>query len=171
MGGIVWCLRICALIGNAQPFGFLVDRHCLESCGEMFHDFRACMITITSEICALKSSLRFLDSSVMVLVISLQSLVTSLVMIFVRSFLISAMIWSQRAFAVTVLLGTGWLIGVASGCLGSPFWFLLECFCFGNLGYLSMSKVSVQLFGHQDLLSGDLFHCILLVVLLHGLLL
>jgi len=101
------------------------------------------MVVITSVICALKSSLRFLDSSVMVPVISLRSLVTSLVRVFVESSFISAMIWSQRAFVVVVLLGAGWLIGAASGCLGSPFWFLLGCFCFGNSGYLSILKVSV----------------------------
>jgi len=56
------------------------------------------MVVITSVIRALKSSLRFLDRSVMVLVISLWSLVTSLVRIFVRSSLISVMIWSWRSF-------------------------------------------------------------------------
>jgi len=128
------------------------------------------MVVITSAICALKSSLRFLDSSVMVLVISLRSSVTSLVRVFFKSSLMSAMIWSQRAFAVLVLLGAGWLVGVTSGCLGSPFWFLLGCFCFGSLGYSSVSKVSVQVIGCRGLLSGDLFHCLSSVVLLDGLL-
>jgi len=44
MGGIVWCLCICTLIGNSQPFGFLVDRHCLGSCGETFHDFSEALV-------------------------------------------------------------------------------------------------------------------------------
>jgi len=37
--GIVWKLLICALIGNAQPFGFLMGRHCIGIVGKAFHYF------------------------------------------------------------------------------------------------------------------------------------
>jgi len=37
MVGIVWCSPVGALIINAQPFGFLMGRHCIVCCGETFH--------------------------------------------------------------------------------------------------------------------------------------
>ena len=51
-----------------------------------------------------------------------------------------------------------------SGGFWVPFWFLLDCFCLGSLGYSSVSKVKVGLVEQWDFLSGDLFHCVSVVV-------
>jgi len=60
---------------------------------------RAFIVAITAAICASKSAFRVLESLVIEPVILVWSTATSLLMNFVRSSLISAVIWSQSAFA------------------------------------------------------------------------
>jgi len=126
------------------------------------------MVAMTLVIWVSKSILSLVFNLVMVVVSSVWILLTLVLMILVKSALILAMIWSRSVLALVELLVAVCGTDACSGSFWVPFWFLLDCFCLGSLGYLLVSKIKVGLVEWQGFLSGDLFHCVSVVVAVVG---
>jgi len=120
--------------------------------------FRAAIVARTAAICASKSFVMVVERAVSLTVMSVRSSVISWLKVFVRSSLMSAMIWSLRALAFVVLLMLTLLVVVLdTSVIWSPVLVCFGFFFFGNSGNSLVSNIKVWLYW-RSLKIGDLFH-------------